>query len=51
MGLEPLLRLNMRLGEGSGAAVAANIVRSALAAHSEMATFAEAGVVGSDAAP
>jgi nicotinate-nucleotide--dimethylbenzimidazole phosphoribosyltransferase len=44
LGLEPLLRLGMRLGEGSGAAVAANIVRSALAAHGQMATFAEAGV-------
>jgi nicotinate-nucleotide--dimethylbenzimidazole phosphoribosyltransferase len=46
LGLEPLLRLGMRLGEGSGAAVAANIVRSALAAHGQMATFAEAGVAG-----
>lgn len=44
LGLEPLLRLGMRLGEGSGAAVAANIVRSALAAHGRMATFAQAGV-------
>jgi nicotinate-nucleotide--dimethylbenzimidazole phosphoribosyltransferase len=44
LGLEPLLRLAMRLGEGSGAAVAAQIVRSALAAHNDMATFAEAGV-------
>jgi len=44
--LEPLLRLGMRLGEGSGAAVAAQIVRSALAAHGQMATFAEAGVSG-----
>ncbi|MDK2760089.1 MAG: nicotinate-nucleotide--dimethylbenzimidazole phosphoribosyltransferase [Sphingopyxis sp.] len=44
LGLDPLLRLGMRLGEGSGAAVAANIVRSALAAHDGMATFAEAQV-------
>lgn len=43
-GLEPLLRLNMRLGEGSGAAVAVHVVRAALAAHNEMATFAEAAV-------
>lgn len=43
-GLEPLLRLGMRLGEGSGAAVAVHLVRSALAAHNEMATFAEAAV-------
>lgn len=44
LGLDPLLHLGMRLGEGSGAAVAAQIVRSALAAHDEMATFAEAAV-------
>lgn len=48
LGLEPLLRLSMRLGEGSGAAVAATIVRAALAAHDGMATFAEAGVSGAD---
>ncbi|MFT3977033.1 MAG: nicotinate-nucleotide--dimethylbenzimidazole phosphoribosyltransferase [Sphingomonas bacterium] len=45
-GLEPLLSLGMRLGEGSGAAVAVGIVRAALAAHNSMATFAEAGVSG-----
>lgn len=42
--LEPLLRLGMRLGEGSGAAVAVGVIRSAVAAHDGMATFAEAGV-------
>lgn len=42
--LEPLLKLNMRLGEGSGAAVALNIVRAAIATHNGMATFAEAAV-------
>jgi nicotinate-nucleotide--dimethylbenzimidazole phosphoribosyltransferase len=47
LGLAPLLSLDMRLGEGSGAAVAANIVRSALAAHDQMATFAEAQVSAS----
>jgi nicotinate-nucleotide--dimethylbenzimidazole phosphoribosyltransferase len=36
----------MRLGEGSGAAVAAQVVRSAVAAHNGMATFAEAAVAG-----
>ncbi|QIG79062.1 nicotinate-nucleotide--dimethylbenzimidazole phosphoribosyltransferase [Stakelama tenebrarum] len=46
LGLRPLLRLDMRLGEGTGAAVAVQIVRSALAAHNEMATFAEAAVSG-----
>lgn len=40
----PLLDLDMRLGEGSGAAVAVNLIRSALAVHSDMATFADAGV-------
>ena len=45
--LDPLLSLGMRLGEGSGAAVAANIIRSALAAHDRMATFAEAAVSAS----
>ncbi|MCW4461048.1 nicotinate-nucleotide--dimethylbenzimidazole phosphoribosyltransferase [Sphingomonas sp. BT-65] len=45
-GLDPLLRLGMRLGEGSGAAVAVPIVRAALAAHNGMATFAEASVAG-----
>lgn len=44
--LEPLLRLDMRLGEGSGAAVATGVIRAALAAHDRMATFAEAGVAG-----
>ncbi|MDQ0837430.1 nicotinate-nucleotide--dimethylbenzimidazole phosphoribosyltransferase [Sphingomonas faeni] len=44
MGLEPLLSLGMRLGEGSGAATATLLVRAALAVHAEMATFAEAGV-------
>lgn len=44
LGKDPLLTLNMRLGEGSGAAVALGIVKSAAACHAGMATFAEAGV-------
>ncbi|MGN6538151.1 MAG: nicotinate-nucleotide--dimethylbenzimidazole phosphoribosyltransferase [Mesorhizobium sp.] len=44
LGLPPLLDLGMRLGEGSGAAVAVNIVRAALECHARMASFAEAGV-------
>jgi nicotinate-nucleotide--dimethylbenzimidazole phosphoribosyltransferase len=44
LGLEPLLRLGMRLGEGSGGALAVNVIRAALAAHAQMATFGEAGV-------
>ena len=41
---EPLLCLEMRLGEGSGAAVAVDLLRSACALQNGMATFAEAGV-------
>lgn len=41
---QPLLSLGMRLGEGSGAAVAANILQLACALQNGMATFAEAGV-------
>ncbi|MBX3580653.1 MAG: nicotinate-nucleotide--dimethylbenzimidazole phosphoribosyltransferase [Rhizobiaceae bacterium] len=44
LGLKPLLDLGMRLGEGSGACLAVNVVRSALACHAGMASFAEAGV-------
>jgi nicotinate-nucleotide--dimethylbenzimidazole phosphoribosyltransferase len=44
LGLHPLVDLNMRLGEASGAAVALHILRAALACHTGMATFAEAGV-------
>jgi nicotinate-nucleotide--dimethylbenzimidazole phosphoribosyltransferase len=47
--LEPLLDLGMRLGEGSGAAVAVLVLRAALACHTGMATFAEANVSGKDA--
>ncbi len=46
LGKTPLLALEMRLGEGSGAAVALGVVRAALAAHDGMSTFAEAGVSG-----
>ena len=44
LALKPLVDLDMRLGEGSGAAVAVLILRAALACHTGMATFAEAGV-------
>ncbi|MEI4260354.1 nicotinate-nucleotide--dimethylbenzimidazole phosphoribosyltransferase [Roseovarius sp. D0-M9] len=46
LGKAPLLSLGMRLGEGSGAALAIGIVQAALACHSGMATFEEAGVSG-----
>lgn len=48
IGKEPLLSLGMRLGEGSGAALAAGIVKAAALCHSGMATFAEAGVSDKD---
>ncbi len=44
LGKPPLLDLGLRLGEGSGAALAINIVTAALACHSGMATFDQAGV-------
>ncbi len=44
LGLEPLLDLNMRLGEASGAALALPLIASAVALLADMATFADAGV-------
>jgi nicotinate-nucleotide--dimethylbenzimidazole phosphoribosyltransferase len=44
LGLSPLLDLGLRLGEGSGAALALPLVQSALALFAEMATFEDAGV-------
>ncbi len=44
LGKCPLLSLGMRLGEGSGAALALGILKGAVACHSGMATFSEAGV-------
>lgn len=44
LGKSPLLSLDMRLGEGSGAALAIGVLKGAVACHSGMATFAEAGV-------
>lgn len=44
MGKQPVVGLDMRLGEGSGAAVALLILRAAVACHNGMATFAEAGI-------
>ncbi len=44
MGLRPLLDLDMRLGEGTGAALAMHIVEASARCLAEMATFAEAGV-------
>lgn len=44
LGARGLLDLGMRLGEGSGAAVAVPLLRMACVLHADMATFAEAGV-------
>jgi nicotinate-nucleotide--dimethylbenzimidazole phosphoribosyltransferase len=46
LGLEPLIDLRMRLGEGSGAAVTLPLIKAALCLHRNMATFAQAGVDG-----
>ncbi|MCK8463665.1 nicotinate-nucleotide--dimethylbenzimidazole phosphoribosyltransferase [Aliiroseovarius sp. S1339] len=44
LGKDPILSLGMRLGEGSGAALAIGVLQGAVACHSGMATFGEAGV-------
>jgi nicotinate-nucleotide--dimethylbenzimidazole phosphoribosyltransferase len=46
LGLEPYLALDMRLGEGTGAALFVPLVRAAAAIYAEMATFKSAGVDG-----
>lgn len=46
LGLDPLLDLDLRLGEGSGAVLAMDLVGAAVAIREEMATFASAGVSG-----
>lgn len=48
LGKKPLLDLGMRLGEGTGAALAAGLVRSAAMCHAQMATFEQAGVSDRD---
>ena len=48
LGLKPLLNLEMRLGEGTGAALGIIIVEAAVRTLNEMATFAEAGVSEGD---
>ncbi|HEB79557.1 MAG TPA: nicotinate-nucleotide--dimethylbenzimidazole phosphoribosyltransferase, partial [Rhodospirillales bacterium] len=46
MGVEPLLKLDMRLGEASGAVLAVGLLKAAAACHGGMATFGGAGVSG-----
>lgn len=46
LGLQPIVELGLRLGEGTGAALALPVLRAAVAALGEMATFDEAGVSG-----
>ena len=46
LGLDPIVELDMRLGEGSGAVVALSVLRAAVATLASMATFAEAGISG-----
>ncbi|HAY21409.1 MAG TPA: nicotinate-nucleotide--dimethylbenzimidazole phosphoribosyltransferase [Desulfobacterales bacterium] len=48
LGLRPLLDLDLRLGEGTGAALGINLLEVGLKIYHEMATFAEAGVSGKD---
>ncbi|MEJ7581690.1 nicotinate-nucleotide--dimethylbenzimidazole phosphoribosyltransferase [Acinetobacter baumannii] len=43
---EPILKMNLRLGEGSGAGTALALVKMACALHNQMATFAQAAVSG-----
>jgi nicotinate-nucleotide--dimethylbenzimidazole phosphoribosyltransferase len=51
LGLRPLLDLEMRLGEGTGAALAFPVLESACRTMTEMATFAEAGVAERECRP
>jgi nicotinate-nucleotide--dimethylbenzimidazole phosphoribosyltransferase len=44
LGLRPLINLDLRLGEGTGAALAFHLIEAACRIQNEMATFGEAGV-------
>ena len=48
LGLKPLVNLNMRLGEGTGAALGINLLEAGWRIYREMATFEEAGVANRD---
>ncbi len=51
MGLKPILDLDLRLGEGTGSALAMLLIEGGLKIYREMATFSEAGVSGEIEAP
>jgi nicotinate-nucleotide--dimethylbenzimidazole phosphoribosyltransferase len=51
LGLTPLLDLDLRLGEGTGACLGISLVQAALKAYSQMATFDEAGVSNAEGRP
>jgi nicotinate-nucleotide--dimethylbenzimidazole phosphoribosyltransferase len=44
MGLRPFVDLDLRLGEGTGAAIGISLIEAALRVYNEMATFGDAGV-------
>jgi nicotinate-nucleotide--dimethylbenzimidazole phosphoribosyltransferase len=46
LGLQPILDLGMRLGEGTGGALAMGVMEGALKVFTEVLTFAQAGVAG-----
>ena len=48
LSLRPLLELDLRLGEGTGAALAFHLVDAAVNTLNDMATFSEAGVSGKE---
>jgi nicotinate-nucleotide--dimethylbenzimidazole phosphoribosyltransferase len=48
LGLEPILDLGMRLGEGTGAALAICIIEGAVRIFTDMLTFEQAGVTGKE---
>ena len=48
LGLEPILDLGMRLGEGTGAALAMCIIEGAARIFTDMLTFEQAGVAGKE---
>jgi nicotinate-nucleotide--dimethylbenzimidazole phosphoribosyltransferase len=48
LGIRPILDLDLRLGEGTGAALAMHVIEGAVKIYKEMATFDSAGVTGKD---